>query len=72
MSTESDFGSGRPAPTRDTAQPPQRNTRKPAEGTDPSEPAASQDDRAPADRGNAPQERSPRDPAQGGPGAPSR
>ena len=65
MSTESDFASDQPAPQRDTKQPPQRSTRRPAEGTDSGDPAASQYDKSPADRGGAPQERSPRDPAEG-------
>jgi hypothetical protein len=68
MSTESDFGSDLPAQRRDPKQPPQRSTRQPAEGTDNADPAARQYDRAPADRGGPPQERSPRDPAEGGGG----
>jgi hypothetical protein len=65
MSTESDFASDKPTPQRDTKQPPQRDTRRPAEGVDPSDPAASDYDEAPADAGKAPRERSPRDPAEG-------
>jgi hypothetical protein len=66
MSTESDFGTGTPGPRQSQKQqPPQRDTRRPAEGVDPADPAAPEYDRPPADKDSGPQERSPRDPAEG-------